>query len=89
MKHIGADSGLTNRKIIAEWNGMKNYNGQSQQNIELLQKLKNWHLIKSIINESNPSSDIIYYPAWNKNELSLVKNLGSIGVDSSNKIEKR
>ena len=82
LKLIGVDSSKENRKKIAELNGVKNYNGQPQQNSELLNKLKNGKLIKSIINESNPSSDIIYYPACNKNEESIVKALDSIGVDS-------
>ena len=83
LKSIGVDSSFTNRKKIAELNGVQNYSGQPQQNTELLKKLKNGQLIKSIINDSNPSSDIIYYPACDKNEQSIVKALDSIGVDSS------
>ena len=83
MKSIGVDSSFSNRKKIAELNGVQNYSGQPQQNTELLKKLKNGQLIKSIINDSNPSSDIIYYPACDKNEQSIVKALDSIGVDSS------
>lgn len=83
LKSIGVDSSLTNRKKIAELNGVQNYSGQPQQNTELLKKLKNGQLIKKIINDSNPSSDIVYYPACNKNEQSIVKALDSIGVNSS------
>lgn len=83
LKNIGVDSSFTNRKKIAELNGVQNYNGSMQQNTELLKKLKNGQLIKSIINESNPSSEIIYYPACNQNEQSIVVALNSIGVDSS------
>ena len=83
LKSIGVDSSFSNRKKIAELNGVQNYSGQPQQNTELLKKLKNGQLIKSIINDSNPSSDIIYYPACDKNEQSIVKALDSIGVDSS------
>ena len=83
LKSIGVDSSFSNRKKIAELNGVQNYSGQPQQNTELLKKLKNGQLIKSIINDSSPSSDIIYYPACDKNEQSIVKALDSIGVDSS------
>jgi hypothetical protein len=83
LKSIGVDSSFTNRKKIAELNGVQNYSGSPQQNTQLLKLLKNGQLIKSIINESNPSSDIIYYQACDKNEKSIVKALDSIGVDSS------
>ena len=56
LKSLSIDSSLSNRKLIAEINGISNYSGTSEQNIELLNKLKNGVLIKSI------SSTIIYIP---------------------------
>lgn len=56
LKSIGEDSSFSNRKLIAEINGISNYSGTAEENIELLNKLKNGKLIKSI------SSTIITVP---------------------------
>ena len=83
LKSIGVDSSITNRKTIAKLNGVQNYNGTPQQNTQLLQLLKNGQLIKSIINKSEPSPDVIYFKACDKNQVSIITALESIGVDSS------
>lgn len=48
LKSIGEDSSMSNRKIIAKLNGISDYTGTAAQNIELLNKLKEGVLIKSI-----------------------------------------
>lgn len=47
LKSINIDSSLTNRKKIANANGLKNYTGTSIQNTTLLNKLKRGMLIKA------------------------------------------
>ena len=51
LNSIGVDSSYSNRKSIAELNGISNYSGTAEQNIELVNKLKNGILIKSISEE--------------------------------------
>jgi hypothetical protein len=51
LKSIGIDSSFSNRKNIAEINGISEYSRTEQQNIELLNKLKSGILIKSISEE--------------------------------------
>ena len=46
LKATGEDSSMANRKKIAEANGIKNYTGTAQQNVELLNKLKSGDLKK-------------------------------------------
>lgn len=46
LNSIGVDSSFTNRKRIAQKNGVRNYIGTSQQNIQLLTKLKAGKLLK-------------------------------------------
>lgn len=48
LKSIGEDSSMSNRKIIAELNEISDYTWTAAQNIELLNKLKEGVLIKSI-----------------------------------------
>ena len=48
LKSIGEDSSFSKRKLIAQINGILNYSGTSQENIELLNKFKNGILIKTI-----------------------------------------
>lgn len=48
LNSIGVDSSKTNRKKIAELNGISNYTGTEEQNIKLLNLLKEGKLIKSI-----------------------------------------
>lgn len=43
---VGADSSYTNRKQIAEKNGMAGYQGTAEQNVKLLQMLRNGRLRK-------------------------------------------
>ena len=56
LKSIGVDSSMANRKIIAQINNITDYSGTSEQNLELLNKLKKGILIKSL------SSTIIEVP---------------------------
>ena len=56
LKSIGVDSSMANRKIIAQINNITDYSGTSEQNLELLNKLKKGFLIKSL------SSTIIEVP---------------------------
>ena len=46
LKATGVDSSMANREKIAEANGIKNYTGTAQQNVELLNKLKSGDLKK-------------------------------------------
>lgn len=47
LESINEDSSFNNRKKIAELNGIQDYQGEVEQNIELLNKLKQGKLIKS------------------------------------------
>lgn len=40
LKSIGVDSSYNNRKKLAKENGIKNYSGTAEQNLELLEKLR-------------------------------------------------
>lgn len=46
LREIKVDSSYTNRKKLAEKNGISNYRGSKEQNIRLLNLLKNGKLIK-------------------------------------------
>lgn len=59
LKSIGVDSSMTNRKVIAQMNNITDYTGTSQQNLELLSKLKQGILIKSF---SSTTSSTIELP---------------------------
>ena len=47
LKSIGVDSSYSNRKKIAQINGISNYTGTSSQNTQMLSLLKQGRLIKS------------------------------------------
>ena len=47
LEEIGVDSSFSNREKIAEINGISNYKGKQEENVELLNKLKKGELIKS------------------------------------------
>lgn len=55
LNSIGVDSSITNRRKIAELNGISNFTGTEEQNIKLLNLLKEGKLIKSI---SSPQTSI-------------------------------
>ena len=81
---FGVDSSMANRKIIAEYNGISNYSGTAEQNIELLNRLKEGKLL----NPNGSTSTSVdtsekYYPACASSYSSIVDALNSIGVDSS------
>ena len=69
LESIGQDSSFANRKKLAEKYGIKNYEGTSAQNLELLNKMKN--------NTSQSGNSSSYTGN------SLVDYLKSIGKDSS------
>lgn len=56
LKSIGIDSSYSNREKIAHVNGISSYSGTVSQNSQLLSKLKNGTLIKSISTPSTSSS---------------------------------
>lgn len=58
LKSINEDSSFNNREKIAKLNGISNYEGTGEQNIELLNKLKQGKLLKS---GGASSSDTIPY----------------------------
>ena len=47
LRSIGVDSSYTNRKVIAQVNGISNYSGTAAQNTQMLNLLKQGRLIKS------------------------------------------
>ena len=75
LKSINEDSSFSNRKKLAEQNGITNYIGTSEQNIKLLNILKN-----------NQISN--YYAKYNGSSNSIVDALKSLGIDSSFKNRK-
>lgn len=75
LESIGQDSSFANRKKLAEKHGIKNYEGTSAQNLELLNKMKN---------SSSQSGNSSGYTGN-----SLVDYLESIGKDSSFNARKK
>ena len=76
LKSIGQDSSFSNRKKLAQANGISNYTGTAAQNTKLLNILRG----SGSSSSSNTSS---YYPKYNGSTSSIVDALKSIGVDSS------
>jgi N-acetylmuramoyl-L-alanine amidase CwlA len=77
LNAIGEDASFSNRKKLAAKYGISNYSGSLDQNLALLNKLRNSTLTKS----STPSK-----PAPSKGNMktdSIVEYLNSIGADSS------
>lgn len=85
LKSIGVDSSYSNRKKIAQVNGINNYSGTAAQNTKLLNLLKQGKLIKSVTPDPVPStsSNPGCYPKCKNSCGSIVDGLKSIGVDSS------
>lgn len=76
LKSIGQDSSFSNRKKLAQANGISNYTGTAAQNTKLLNILRG----SGSSSSSNTSS---YHPKYNGSTSSIVDALKSIGVDSS------
>ena len=57
LNKIGVDSSKANRAKIANLNGISNYTGSPEQNITLLNLLKNGKLIKSKGDASSSNSN--------------------------------
>ena len=55
LKSIGVDSSFSNRKAIAAINGINDYSGTYEQNLKLLNLLKQGNLIKSISDDPTPT----------------------------------
>lgn len=75
LKSIGQDSSFSNRKKLAQANGINNYTGTAAQNTKLLNILRG-----SGSSSSNTSS---YYSKYNGSTTSIVDALKTIGIDSS------
>lgn len=74
LKSINVDSSFTNRKKLAEQNGIVNYTGTSEQNTKLL----------NILRGSSTSTDSTnYYAKYTGSSTSIVDALKSLGIDSS------
>ena len=58
LKSIGVDSSMSNRKVIAQMNNITDYTGTSQQNLELLNKLKQGILIKSFSSTTSTTIEV-------------------------------
>ena len=56
LKSIGVDSSFSNRKKIAETNGISNYSGTASQNNSLLRLLKGGKLIRSVSSSNTQTS---------------------------------
>ena len=54
LKSIGVDSSFSNRKAIAAINGINDYSGSYDQNVKLLNLLKQGKLIKSKSDDPTP-----------------------------------
>ena len=87
LKSIGVDSSFSNRKKIAELNGISNYTGTPEQNTYLLNLLKQGKLVLNGSSGANtppaPQTSSTSYLYANYNGSSIVDALKSIGVDSS------
>ena len=87
LKSIGVDNSFGNRKKIAEINGIQNYEGKANQNIALLNLLKQGKLIKfkglifpnipqigARMNQNNSNNN-----NYNNNMIENIKNSGQFG----------
>ena len=72
LKSIGQDSSFSNRKKLAEANGISNYTGTASQNTQLLNLLR-----------GSTSRSASYYSKYTGSSSSLVDALKAVGVDSS------
>lgn len=83
LKSIGVDSSMTNRKRIAEKNGISGYSGTAEQNTQMLSLLKSGKLLNPDASSAPADTTGKYYPACSSSYTSIVDALKSIGVDSS------
>lgn len=80
LNSIGVDSSFDNRKKLAVQYGISNYSGTAEQNLSLLDKMRNGFApTQSSTSTSNAKTN--YYKAFDS--ISIVDGLKSIGVDSS------
>lgn len=77
LKSIGVDSSFTNRKKLAQTNGIKNYTGTASQNTALLNKLRGNKAT------TTTTSNTSYYARYYGYSGSLVDALKSLNIDSS------
>lgn len=76
---VGVDGSYENRKKIASANGISDYTGTTDQNVHLLQLLKDG----ALINPDGGEEDSKFFPACANSYTSLADALESIGVDAS------
>ena len=74
LKSIGQDSSFSNRKKLAEANGISNYTGTASQNTQLLNILRG---------SASSSASTSYYSKYTGSSSSLVDALKAVEVDSS------
>ena len=87
LKSIGVDASFTNRKKLAQANGISNYVGTPGQNTTMLSLLKQGKLKRVGASSTNTTTSTkkptTRYLKANYNGSSIVDALKSIGVDSS------
>lgn len=98
LKDMGVDSSKAHRMEIAKANGMTDYTYTPEQNLAMVNLLKEGKLIKpecciaghkeendstQSTEPSTPSESDIYYPAYTGDSGSIVTALNSLGIDSS------
>jgi hypothetical protein len=80
LNQIGVDSSKANRAKIANLNGISNYTGSAEQNIILLNLLKNGKLIKSKGDSSSASSNLnTNSKLSNEDMIKNIENSGQFG----------
>ncbi len=84
LTSIGVDSSFENRKVIAGKNNISGYSGTAEQNVQMLNLLKQGKLINPN-GSSAPAPDTSgkYFSACSQEYTSIVDALKSIGSDSS------
>lgn len=94
LNAIGVDSSYSYRSKIAIANNISNYSGSSEQNLKLLELLKDGKLRKPsntcevVVNKassniSSTTNNPVCFPRYDGNSGSIVDALKAIGVDSS------
>ncbi len=81
LQTIGVDSTFGSREKIAKANGIANYTSTEEQNIKLLNLLKQGKL--KVASTQNTSPSVSYYKKYTGNTGSIVTGLQTVGVDSS------
>ena len=90
LKSIGIDSSYDNRKVIASANNISGYSGTVEQNVQMLNLLKQGRLINPN-GSSAPAPDTSgkYFPSCSSDYKSITDALKSIGADGSYNYRKQ